>query len=257
MSFPDRVDAQVLAGGRFPHLPAGEVEPPAKGLVPIGEVPMAARALAAVRASVRVERTVLVSSAGEWPGADQVVAEGKNILESFGNGLRVARYPEQPVLSVTGDLPFLTPEAVTDFVDRCRRRPEVDVWYGFLRREHSERVYPGVRHTWARFFEGTFCGTGLFLIRPSVMPRVEQALREVTRQRKNVLALARLMGPGTVLSFLLHQLTLRRAEAAGTRVLGGVPCAGIETPFPESAFNVDDLPTLLQARSLASQRRST
>ena len=41
------VDAQVLAGGRFPHLPAGEVEPPAKGLVPIGDMPMAARALLA------------------------------------------------------------------------------------------------------------------------------------------------------------------------------------------------------------------
>ncbi len=246
------VDAQVLAGGRFPHLPAGEVEPPAKGLVPIGDMPMAARALLAVKTSVRVDRTVLVSSSGEWPEADHVVAEGRNILESFGNGLKAARHPDQPVLSVTGDLPFLTPDAVTDFVDRCSRRPEVDVWYGFLRREHSERAYPGIRHTWARFFEGTFCGTGLFLIRPSVFPRIERALAEITRQRKDVLALARIMGLGTIFAYLFRQLTIRQAEWAGQRVLGGVPCAGIETPFPESAFNVDDLPTLLEARRIAA-----
>lgn len=250
MSFPRVLEAQILAGGRFPHLPAGEVEPPAKGMVPVGGLPMAARALQAVKASVRVERTILVSSSGEWPEADQVVPEGRNILESFGNGLKAARYPELPMLSVTGDLPFLTPEAVTDFVDRCSRRPEVDVWYGFLRREHSERAYPGTRHTWARFFEGTFCGTGLFLIRPAVFGRVERALAEITRQRKNVLALARIMGIGVVFRYLLRRLTIRQAEWAGQRVLGGVPCAGIETPFPESAFNVDDLETLLEARRI-------
>lgn len=258
MSFPARLDAQVLAGGRFGHLPPGEVEPAGKGLVLIGDAPMAARPLQALKASVRVERVVLVSPvpAGEldpacFGAADAVVPAGASILESFANGLRQARFPEQPVLSVTGDLAFLTPEAVTDFVDRCRRRPEVDVWYGFLRREHSERAYPGLHHTWARLAEGTFCGTGLFLIRPSVLERVQTALVAVTRQRKNPLALARILGLGPVLAFLLGRLTIGRAEQAGKRVLGGVACAGIETPFAESAFNVDDLPTLLEARRLA------
>jgi len=124
-----------------------------------------------------------------------------------------------------------------------------------LRREHSERAYPGLRHTWARLAEGTFCGTGLFLIRPCVLERVQTALVAITRQRKNPLALSRIMGLGSVLAFVLGRLTIGRAEQAGRRVLGGVACAGIETPFPESAFNVDDLPTLLEARRLARLHR--
>ncbi|MCE7872400.1 hypothetical protein DYH09_18755 [bacterium CPR1] len=262
MSFPARVDAQVLAGGRLGQMPPGEVEPAGKGLVSIGELPMAARPLQALKASVRVDRVVLVSPvpAGEldpafFGAADAVAQTGASILESFANGLRQARFPEQPVLSVAGDLAFLTPEAVTDFVDRCRRRPDVDVWCGCLRREHSERAYPGLQHTWARLAEGTFCGTGLFLIRPSVLERVQTTVLSATRQRKNPLALARLLGLGPVLAFVLGRLTLRQGEQALKRVLGGVACAGIETPFAESAFNVDDLPTLLEARRLASLQR--
>ncbi|MEW6283508.1 MAG: NTP transferase domain-containing protein [Candidatus Eremiobacterota bacterium] len=257
MTFPNQVESVLLAGGRFTELPEGEACPPGKGLVPIGGLPMAARPLRALRDSARVRRVILVSPVrreelepGNWDGVDTVIEAGASILESYARGVRQALDLDNPVLSVTGDLPFLTEGAVTDFVERCSRRPEVSVWYGFLRRENSERVYPGLHHTWARLAEGTFCGTGLIMIRPRVLDQVEVALRAVTQHRKNPLRLAGLLGWDAVLAYLFRRLTVARAERAGERLLG-VPCAGIESPYAETAFNVDDLPTLVEARRLA------
>src|SRR5690606_15298052 len=133
--------------------------------------------------------------------------------------------PGEPVLTVAGDLPFLSAASVTDFLDQAAARPTASVWYGYMRREVSERKYPGVRHTWARLVEGTFCGTGLVALRPEVVARMQAALADPTGGRKNPLRLASILGWRTVFAFALRRLTVPMAEQAGQRLLG-VPCAG-------------------------------
>lgn len=259
MSFPDRVEAILLAGGHLESLPEGEITPPGKGLLPIGPLPMAARALRALVESPRVERVVLVSPVEaenlgpEWAGADEVAPAGADLVQSLEAGLARTRDAEAPVLTVAGDLPFLSSPAVTDFLGRCARRPEASVWYGFMRQEVSEKAYPGVRHTWARLTEGTFCGTGLVALRPQVARRMQQAVKELAQARKNPLRLAAILGWRTILAFALRRLTVPMAEEAARRLLG-VPCAGIESPYAETAFNVDCRETLLEARRLATRR---
>jgi len=258
MSFPDRVEAVLLAGGHLDSLPEGERTPPGKGLLPIGQIPMAARALRALVESPRVERVVLVSpveamSLGpEWAGADEVAPAGADLIQSLQAGLARTHDPQAPVLTVAGDLPFLSSPAVTDFLNRCAGRDEASVWYGFMRREVSEKKFPGVRHTWARLTEGTFCGTGLVALRPQVAKRMEQAMKELEQARKNPLRLAAILGWRTILAFTLRRLTVSMAEESARRLLG-VPCAGIESPFAETAFNVDCCETLLEARRLATR----
>ena len=44
-SFPDAVEAILLAGGKFEDLPPGEEIPKGKGLVKVGGLPMAAGAV--------------------------------------------------------------------------------------------------------------------------------------------------------------------------------------------------------------------
>lgn len=258
MSFPDRVEAVLLAGGHLESLPEGESAPPGKGLLPIGPLPMAARTLRALVESPRIERVILVSpvdpgSLGpEWEGADQVAPAGADLIQSLRAGLECTRDSQAPVLTVAGDLPFLSSSAVTDFLGRCAGRPEASVWYGFMRKEVSEEKFPGVRHTWARLAEGTFCGTGLVALRPQVAERMEQALKELARARKNPLRLAAILGWRTVLAFALRRLSVPLAEESARRLLG-VPCAGIESPYAETAFNVDCRETMLEARRLATR----
>ena len=252
--FPEKVEAAILAGGPVGKLEVEAGEKPAgKGLVTISGIPMAALTLHAVRSSPRVERVVLVSPVDgrldgpEWTGVDKTVRAGERMMDSFCNGVEAAIHQGQPMLICCGDLPLLTAEAVTDFITRCALRPEASIWYGFLRKEVSERTFPGVRHTWAKLKDGTFCGTGMMMLRPSVVKPVREAMDNLTRARKNMVKLAGCLGWGNLFRYVTGQLTVRHAELAGGRIFG-VPCAGVEAGYAETGFNVDDNQDLRYAK---------
>ena len=254
-SFPDAVEAILLAGGKFEDLPAGEEIPKGKGLVKVGEVPMAARALKALVESPAVKRVIMVSPVTVeeltdpcWEGVDIVVPAGERLIDSFKVGMEAVEDQTSPAMVVAGDLPLLTSEAVTDFVDRCRSRTEVEVWYGCMRKEVSEAGFPGVPHTYGKLAEGVFCGAGLFLSRPRSLENLYKAMTDLTYARKNPGKLAALLGWRTVVSYILGKLTIPEAEQAMGRLFGGTPCAAIVTPYPEAAFNVDDSQALIRAR---------
>lgn len=254
-SFPKAVEAVLLAGGKFDDLPPDDEPSGGKGLVKVGQLPMAARALRALAESPSVSRVIMVSPVDEeelsdpcWSAVDKVVPAGERLIDSFKVGLDAVEDLSSPAMVVAGDLPLLTSESVTDFVTRCRDRQDVDVWYGFLRRKNSEAGFPGVHHTYAKLAEGTFCGAGLFMSRPNSLSKLYKALTDLTYARKNPWKLASLLGWKTIFSYLLGRLTIPEAEAGVTRLLGGTVCAGIESPYPETAFNVDDAETLCEAR---------
>lgn len=259
MNFPPRVETVLLAGGSLEEMPPGENRPPGKGLIPVGGIPLAARTLRALSEAHRVGRIILVSpvsaerlASGIWSEADEVVPAGNLLMDSLRSGFSRVRDRDAPALCAAGDLPFLSREAVDEFVERCSRRPEASIWYGYLRREISERAYPGLPHTWARLAEGWYCGTGLVMLRPRVLETLAGLFRQLTRRRKNPLGLASLFGWKTLLDYLTGRLTVARAEEVARR-LTGLTCAGIESSFPETAFNVDGRVTLQEARRRAGQ----
>jgi len=145
------IDAVLLAGGQLKNLPASEPEVPGKGHIMLGNKPMSAYTLAALRQSQRIRRIVLVSPVKkedlgpEWEGVDEVVPAGSSLIQSLFSGLQALPSSHDPVLLVAGDLPFLTTEAVDDFLDRCSAKPNNVLWYGFLDKAVSQAKYPEVR----------------------------------------------------------------------------------------------------------------
>ncbi len=253
--FPKSVEAVLLAGGRFEDLPEGESIPQGKGLLPVGGLPMAARALRALARSKAVSRIIMVSPVPReelsdpcWDAVDEVVPAGDRLIDSFKVGLEAVLDPTAPALVAAGDLPLLTDEAVTDFVECCRNRPSASVWYGYLRKENNEIAFPGIPRTYARFAEGTLCGAGLFMSRPKALASLYQALTDLTYARKKPWQLASLVSWKTVSLLLLGRLTIPQAEKGMERLLRGTPCAGVESRYPETAFNVDDPESLREAR---------
>ncbi len=253
-AFPEAVEVVLLAGGTFDDLPEGE-DPRGKGLVMLAGVPMAARTLRALAGSPAVSRIILVSPVPSseltdpcWEAVDVVVPAGERLIDSFRAGMDAVSDQDQPAMVVAGDLPLLTSEAVTDFVERCRSRQDVEIWYSCLRRTNSEAAFPGVRHTYARLAEGVFCGAGMFLSRPNSLQPLYQAMTSLTYARKAPWKLIKLLGAELILTYIFGRVTIPQAERGMSRLLGGTVCAGIETPYPESAFNVDDLETLQEAR---------
>ncbi len=259
-NFPDQIEAVLLAGGKLKDLPTEDTAVPGKGLLPIGDTPLAALTLKALVKSPRIKRIILVSPVKEtelkgetWAGIDKVVPAQEHLIDSFKIGLEAVENREHPAMVVCGDLPFVTAQAVTDCVEQCRKRPGYSVWYLYLRREVSEQAYPNIPHTWGKLKEGYFCGTGFMLARPSCLDKVYPILTAMTKARKNPLKLASLLGYWNVFLYLLGQLTIPQAEEAMSRLLG-TPCAGIETRYAETAFNIDSAQLLEIARSMVKRK---
>ena len=259
MSFPQQIPAILLMGGRIKDLPPGEPEPDGKGYIDIGGHSMSALTLEALRKAKRVGRITLVTPrhpqelTDEWKDADASVPAGSHLYDSLFSGLDAVRRDSDPILIAAGDLPFLTPEAVDDFIDRCAGRSDCSVWYGFLSQKNSRAKYPSLRHTWAKVSGQKYCGTGLNAMRSDVVDTVREQVSMLTTLRKNVWGIAKALGFGTIFRLLCGTLTVNQAEEALSRCLKAKTC-GIESPFAEVAFNVDDYDNLAMARQLIKER---
>lgn len=232
------MDAVVLAGGgREPGLAEGL---PNKAFLPIAGIPMVERVMRALRAAPEVGRIVLVGPAEIPEGAvdlcDLRIPETQDLLGNALAGLR-ALAPSPWVLLVASDLPLLTPQAVSEFLGRCREEG-VEVYYPIVPREAVEASFPGLRKTYVRTVEGVFTGGGMVLVRPGILERLEPTIREVVEIRKNPARLASLFGPQYVVKYALGRLRIADVEER-VRAIAGIRGKAVICHRPELAVDVD------------------
>lgn len=254
------VPALVLAGGRTgPEFAAAAGIPGTPGsrsLAELNGLPMVRYVLRALRAAETIGKVVLVAppSFPDQPEAtDRVVAAG-SLEENIREGLRACG--ESPFfLVVTADIPFLTPEAVDDFVRRSAAL-EVDCCYAAIARADCEKQFPGMRRTYVNLAEGRYTGGNLVYQRTSAYEKQALFLREAYRRRKNPLFMVRLIGPLNVLKFVAGRLSLGDIGAAASRLMG-TRCRLVVSPYAEVGTDVDrpeDLAPARQRLSPASER---
>lgn len=246
------IDAIVLAGG--PHDDVARLQPgaPNKAFVDIAGVTLVGRVLVALRGSGQVRRIVVVappSMAGhrDLAPADELRPDGERITESLHNGLRGFR-EDAMALVVASDLPVLTPVVVDDFVERLHLS-DADIDYGCVERSVHMRRFPEVPHTWARMRDGTFCGGGMFGMKPRVLPLLERFIERLGAARKHPLKLASFFGWDMMARFAFGRLSISQAEARAARILGA-PVRAVVSPYPETAVNVDRPSDVELARKL-------
>ncbi|HHW39610.1 MAG TPA: NTP transferase domain-containing protein [Syntrophomonadaceae bacterium] len=257
----DRVNAVILAGGGSIHDRSTPDEGPNKALVGIGSCQMVDYVVNALRRSPGVAGIVLVGPESlqeslREPQGILFAAAGRSPLGSFAAGVAVLdglpdRGGTEWVLACTGDIPFLTPEAVADFLDRCRRR-EADVYYPIIPREAAEEKFPGVRRTYVRLQEGSFTGGNLFLANRRIIDDCLPRAEEFIRLRKKPVALAGLVGFGILLKYLCGRLRLQEAERRVCSLFG-IRGAAVITPYAEIGVDVDKPSDLELARKLLVQ----
>ncbi|MEW8958340.1 MAG: nucleotidyltransferase family protein [Moorella sp. (in: firmicutes)] len=241
-----QVDAIVLAGDRE-----------GRALLPVGSRPMILWVLEALQYSGCIRRLV-VSGPQELtavlPAEVTLVPAGRTAVESALNG--AALFPDAEwLLLVTADIPLLKPEAVQDFLERCRRR-RADFYYPIVSRERNEASYPGVKRTYVRLRDGIFTGGNMVLIRAAVLPDCARKSQELVRLRKSPLALSRLAGLGFIIKFLTRRLTIAEAEKEFSRLLGARGAA-IISPHPEIGIDVDKESDLQLARRVLGSGPAT
>jgi GTP:adenosylcobinamide-phosphate guanylyltransferase len=246
------IDAVVLAGGPRDAVAQQQPHAPNKAFVEVAGVTLVGRVLAALRGSRVIGRIVVVAplpahDRDELAAADELRPDGIRITESLRNGL-AGFSPDRLVLVLASDLPVLTATALEDFVQRAERL-DADVIYGCVEKRAHQGRFARVPHTWARLRDGTFCGGGIFALKPRVLPRLEQFIEQLGAARKHPFRLASLFGWDVLARFALGRLTIAQAERRATGVLGA-PVRALVSGYPETAVNVDRVSDIALAEEL-------
>lgn len=241
----------VMAGARNDG-PLKEVsDAPYEALIPVGGRPMIDYVLDALRAAPTVGSVAVVGPAllRDAVALDDValIEPAGGLLDNLERGVRALREAGSRghLLVVTSDIPLVTAEALESFLARCRERgaaapgrDRFDAYYPIVRREVSEARFPGTRRTYVALREGSFTGGNFVLLDPTVVLERRELFEKVVALRKDPLGMARLLGLGFIVNFLLKRLTAADIERT-VREKVGIAGAVIEVPYAEVGFDVD------------------
>lgn len=238
-------DAVILAGGEN----SSELKKIApydnEALIIIGNYPMIYYVYSALRATPCINNIVVSGPPDALrsilPKDEKLlfVEGGNNAMESFAHAVNLLNSIgiSPKVMAVPTDVPFITSEAIRDFL-ACCERSEADVYYPITRKEVNDIKYPGVVRTYVRLKDGIFTGGNLFLLRSEIIPQCLDIGLKLIQRRKNPLAIAKLFGLGLVWKYLIGRLSIKMAEKRFFKV-AGIRGKGIISTYAEVGVDVD------------------
>jgi hypothetical protein len=149
---------------------------------------------------------------------------------------------------VTADIPMVTSGMLSEVLLSA---PDAGLVYPVVRKADCERLYPGVRRTYARLKDGTFTGGNLFLIDAALVGEFLPRLRDVLDARKQPFKLAALIGPLILLRLLTGQLSIEKLQERVGDLLG-VRAQALITAHAAIGTDVDKEADLELARRMLS-----
>ena len=234
-------DCVILAGGGSSELTVQEGVP-SKALIKINGKEMIRLVLDVyMQMKEHIRRLIIVGSveALDFLKADypvDILPESDSLI---GNLLLAHRYlkSENYLLISSADTPLLSLAAVEDFIRQCRPFDK-DFYYPIIRKEDSEKTFPGEKRTYIGLADGAFTGGNLFLVNPLAVEPSAPMIGKFLDYRKNPLKMVSLLGPGFVLGLLAKRLSISRLEKRFSGLLN-VKARAIVSAYPEIGFDID------------------
>ncbi len=179
------------------------------------------------------------------------LAAGDTMTGNLFLGAREAK--SERILIVTADAPLVTGRTWMQFLDGAAVN-NLDAAYPIVRKEDCETQFPGGKRTYAALAEGTFTGGNAFLLPKSRLEAIEPLINQAFENRKNPLALARMLGAKFIYRALAKKLTVGEVEA---KISGFLGCRAGAVIIPDAsiAFDVDKAEDLVTAREVAAKRK--
>lgn len=234
-------DAVVLAGtGKESDLTRLE-NISNKAFILLNGRPLLAFVLDALRATPEVGRIAVVGPPENlaqfaWKETILSVPEAGSIPENILAGYLALR-PRRHFLIVSSDIPLLSAASLDDFL--VQSRPYLsDFYYPIIRREDTERRFPGAVRTYARLREGVFTGGNVFLLNPAKVEEVMTQLRRFVALRKSPARLAGELGVSFIVKFLTRRLSVAELESRLPDLLG-LSGKAVFSRFAEIGTDVD------------------
>lgn len=240
------MDALIVAGGhpgpddKLYAITQGDP----KALIPMGSRTMLERVVDALQSTPQVGQIVVVGI-GHDHGmtfkrpVHHLPDQGSMVANAIAGMRWLLDYDPtpRPVLGASADIPTLTAEIVDQLINTCHPYDH-SLYYTVVVPEVMEKRFPNSRRTYVRFKDISVAGGDMFIFHTALMKTSPEILEAFTNARKHAWKLARLVGFGTLLKFLLHRLTIAEVEQAGQRVLNG-PVKVVIFPHAEIAMDAD------------------
>lgn len=238
------MNAVITAGARVDGEFAARAGSQVKALAPIAGRSMLSITMQAAR-DAGVTRLAVVGGAelrGASAGADAVIDESDDGAENLSRALRA--WPDgAPLLYLTSDMPFITAQALREFIAAV---PATSLALPLTDCASFERRFPGAPPFGIEIGGERVVNGGAFWIPAGAAWRVEALAIRFFRARKSIARMAMLLGPALCLRFALHRLTIAALEKEAARKLG-IAARAIRGAPPELAYDVDTLEEYLYA----------
>lgn len=234
------IDCIILAGGGSGEL-ARQEGVSNKALIKTGEKEMVRIVLDVYQQMEEIGRMILVGPEKEMSFLKddydvEILPESNSLI---GNLVLASRFLQTSnhLLISSADTPLLSVRAVQDFIQQCRPF-DCDFYYPIVRKEESERVFPGEKRTYVSLKEGTFTGGNLFLVKSSAIEPSAPTVEKFLDSRKNPVKMASLLGTGFVLGMLVKKVSISQLEKRFSDLLK-IKARAVISPYPEIGFDVD------------------
>lgn len=238
-------DAIILAGGQSSGALKKIAPYDNEALIIIGNYPMIYYVYKALRNSSHINRIVISGPVESLKSIFlheenlYLVGGGENAMDSFAHAVELLKGMgmTRRLLIMPSDTPFITTEAIDDFIERSEEM-QADFVYPLTSKEVNEAKYPGVRRTYARLKDGVFTGGNLFIISNAVIEQGMDMAKKLVERRKNPLAMARLFGFRLVWKFITRRLSIDAVEKRFYEVIG-IRGRAIISDYAEVGVDVD------------------
>ena len=243
----DKLDAVVLAAGRFPPTQARQAGVVIKALVDVDGATPFDVVVTALRASNSIERLIVVAPRelhGCTAAVDTWIAERATGEDNVLAGLASVK-TERAILSAS-DLPFVEPAHVDDLLQRVPH--DADFAYPVYERDEFLAAFPQGRTRFARVGRTQFTGGSMCVVNARLALAHEPLLRQGFAARKSQLAMASLLGFGGLVRFVSGRLGIGDVERRLGELTGGRAIA-VRGAHPALAMDCDSAAEVEYARA--------
>jgi GTP:adenosylcobinamide-phosphate guanylyltransferase len=240
-----RVPVVILAGGRSSMEMEAATGVSTRAMINVGGKPMLLRVVEALRDS---DLCGAITVVGKVPSSDfySRLPDAGDFVSNTVSGA-VANESEPFVLICTCDLPFLTGEAVTDFLTAALEKAAqsgASVIYPVVPVARCYKRYPGLHRTALKLKEARLTGGNMILARPQFIISHRQRIAGAYGARKSPLRLANMLGWDMILRLFFSQTVMRRLltlpllESRISQLIAG-PARVYVSAYPEIATDLD------------------
>ncbi len=234
--------AIILAGG------GAEVEAFAKhhgtankALIDINGKPMFEYIFEAITACSRIRDVIIVGPADVL---SRYARDGVTVIKDSGDitdnclaGIRSLPKDGRRVVLLTSDIPLVTAEILEKYLDQVSGM-EGDLFYPLISQETNEARFPGMKRTYGKLRDGVYTGGNIVVIDPVIAEPIASVVKRLVAKRKNVLAMAAVAGPFTLLRLATGRLSLAQAEKRISQILR-CRVVAVRCGFAEIGTDVD------------------